>query len=1064
MRTLFTFFLSSFFFLGTYAQTTLYWTGSSSSDFGTAANWNTAADGTGATPGSAPGSSDEAVFTSNFSVNCNLNSNTALGLISITGYTGTLDLNDYNLILFSTSGDMDFNSGTITNSSTNTRSISVPSNFSGTVDLSGTDFTGSTDLELELYGSEVSISGGTLEAVISIESEDPNFSAVTFDEDLTITFTGSSAVNNFGGTTFNGSLTIINEGSAPYYLSRTNSDIFNADLTLSSTNGSLLLVGANNSANLGNEYNGNIIFDELTNGGEIRLGNAAGSGTHDGLLSINFNSAGDDGTVTIRGLTQETSSGSGTNTLNGGADIVFNIENSSFEDALTVTSYSMDLDNSVFDGAVTVTLEAGSIGSNTLSGGNEFNGTTTINHDGDGSFVWAGTTEDDFNADVVVNLDGGGTLRLANGGSNPSSFASDLEVNITSSTGAVFRFADGSGSAEVDGTFSISVSGSSDNDVLLTNTGNSIVLNGDFITECTSCDRFEINGGTLTLNSPGEWSIGTGGFSDGTVQFDNFIYTGSTAHNITFTTDAVFTADGMDFGGNLTLTAPQFNFENSQFDSDLTLDATGTSGTSSLNSSTIDGNADIHISGSGDLVLAGSSDAFFNGNLDLSADNASDMDIANQAGDVYIAGDFTFNFDNLSSFEAGRSGYLVFAPSGNQSFENLGSTPTDSWNWLNTRVDGAGTITLQDEYPMGAFSSFDFELADGVMITSSSAPLTLTQSATITGGSSDSYIDGPISRDMTQSDVDIFPVGTNGIYAPVTLELTSAASRTFTVSYNDDNQETTYGTTYGGSIQAVSEFEGWDIDVNNTFGNTVNVTLPWGAHSAVGDPSDVVIARWSGTQWDDLGASSTSGTAGSGSVTVNSVSTFSPFTLGSIDALNTPLPVELLSFEAYAKGDFNRLEWVTASEENNSHFEIQRSTNGNEWENIGHVQGHGTTFQTTHYEFNDLEPLAKTTYYRLKQIDFDGSFDHSPIRIISNDQINPITIYPIPLKGNSIIIEGDSIDEVMLTDIQGRTIHTSSVNKNGSLEFNIHESLPAGIYLLQMNINGVWKVEKLPIH
>ena len=92
----------------------------------------------------------------------------------------------------------------------------------------------------------------------------------------------------------------------------------------------------------------------------------------------------------------------------------------------------------------------------------------------------------------------------------------------------------------------------------------------------------------------------------------------------------------------------------------------------------------------------------------------------------------------------------------------------------------------------------------------------------------------------------------------------------------------------------------------------------------------------------------------------------------------TFLPIELTYFKGENIDNQNKLTWQTASEKNNHGFHIEKSTNGTDWEEIGFVQGNGTTTEVSNYEFVDnldfpsLEDLESLNYYRLKQTDFDG--------------------------------------------------------------------------------------------
>jgi hypothetical protein len=98
----------------------------------------------------------------------------------------------------------------------------------------------------------------------------------------------------------------------------------------------------------------------------------------------------------------------------------------------------------------------------------------------------------------------------------------------------------------------------------------------------------------------------------------------------------------------------------------------------------------------------------------------------------------------------------------------------------------------------------------------------------------------------------------------------------------------------------------------------------------------------------------------------------------------TPLPVELSSFTGESEGRSNLLKWGTATEKNNSHFELERSTNGVEWEKISTINGAGTTLQPQFYRSYDNEFEHTVNYYRLKQVDYDGTEKLSDIVAIDN--------------------------------------------------------------------------------
>ncbi|MBI3233327.1 MAG: T9SS type A sorting domain-containing protein, partial [Bacteroidetes bacterium] len=116
----------------------------------------------------------------------------------------------------------------------------------------------------------------------------------------------------------------------------------------------------------------------------------------------------------------------------------------------------------------------------------------------------------------------------------------------------------------------------------------------------------------------------------------------------------------------------------------------------------------------------------------------------------------------------------------------------------------------------------------------------------------------------------------------------------------------------------------------------------------------------------------------------------------------TVLPIDLVSFTVAADGFNAQLKWSTASEKNNKLFEIERSTNGQQFEKIDEVKGVGNSYQLHQYDYTDLKVLTDyaKVYYRLKQIDFDGTYKYSSIEYIQKAYQNKVntSIYPQPAK------------------------------------------------------------------
>ncbi len=157
---------------------------------------------------------------------------------------------------------------------------------------------------------------------------------------------------------------------------------------------------------------------------------------------------------------------------------------------------------------------------------------------------------------------------------------------------------------------------------------------------------------------------------------------------------------------------------------------------------------------------------------------------------------------------------------------------------------------------------------------------------------------------------------------------------------------------------------------------------------------------------------------------------------------NSPLPVELIEFTGYHDDNrfVNVLNWATASELNNDYFIIERSVDGINFVPIGSVDGAGTTNELSTYSFDDEGPALGINYYRLKQVDFDGTSEYSDIISIEVNaelsQTRIINYYPNPATDKLTIemeVAKDGIFDLLIVDITGKVI------KEGELELIQHK-------------------------
>jgi hypothetical protein len=191
---------------------------------------------------------------------------------------------------------------------------------------------------------------------------------------------------------------------------------------------------------------------------------------------------------------------------------------------------------------------------------------------------------------------------------------------------------------------------------------------------------------------------------------------------------------------------------------------------------------------------------------------------------------------------------------------------------------------------------------------------------------------------------------------------------------------------------------------------------------------------------------------------------------------NFTLPVEMTTFEALVQhGDWKDevvLQWKTVGETNNYGFEVQRSTNGKNFEKIGFVAGAGSTNIAQLYKFVDGDVAIATYHYRLRQIDTNGSFSLSEIKEIT---VTPPTSYalsqnfPNPFNPVTNIIfrmKEDNQVTIRIFDILGREVATLVDRKmkagTHTISFNATE-LPSGIYLYSMDTGDFREVKKMAV-
>lgn len=173
-----------------------------------------------------------------------------------------------------------------------------------------------------------------------------------------------------------------------------------------------------------------------------------------------------------------------------------------------------------------------------------------------------------------------------------------------------------------------------------------------------------------------------------------------------------------------------------------------------------------------------------------------------------------------------------------------------------------------------------------------------------------------------------------------------------------------------------------------------------------------------------------------------------------------PLPVELLDFQATRYEDHVQLSWSTASETDNDFFDIERSEDGVTFQSIGTVPGQGTSSEVVHYTFDDNAPLSGVTYYRLRQVDNDGSYTYSlviSVPAVVTNAADWLSVSPNPVQssGFTVTIHTTQPEPIMdVYSITGVRVYSRKLTAEKTVIQGSELALTPGMYVVTLRHSG----------
>lgn len=489
---------------------------------------------------------------------------------------------------------------------------------------------------------------------------------------------------------------------------------------------------------------------------------------------------------------------------------------------------------------------------------------------------------------------------------------------------------------------------------------------------------------------------------------------------------------------------------------------------------------------SGDILIASGASLRINGNISRTATLTNAIDSVDIFGILELGGTSASQTTSLVNLRVNTGGKLVkinnnalVANITNRTW-SVGST-LEYAGTSNQIVGGEFTNTVPKvvinnsgtgaavNFPFSRYISDSLVMSSGNITIGANDSLTLGVSSTGTLIYNSGTIIGKFNRFISNTTTGniLFPVGSASFYRPLNANFISApvSGGNVSITHVDNGVSNITISPFidaGLSVDRISQSY-WAGSINNgLLATNITISCTMDGQGGVQNSSSTRIVGTSdnGLTYGSLGGTHVSGTgvtATRSGFQVNSPLNFRLHLGG--NSISNPLPVQFKVIESTRANNSNLLKWTTATETNNSGFEVQRSVNNGKYEVIGFVKGAGNSRQLRNYSFTDAAKLTGNVCYRLRQIDFNGNSELSKSACVNISEEKITTeVLPTPNPFNNSLqlnyataTEGNAHIEVvdMLGKVQLQT--NEHVNKGAnSIHLNT-ETLPLGIYFLRVS-------------